>query len=209
MKRQVLTLLAETEETLRNRNLVGLADILHNCFDTFFFQTYRQAVLMEEDLYAELMQEPPSEPPRKEEPLTEREVQHAEVEQGYWARNLLAAVVRQAISDWLHYKNHHNAEKRRHADSAQIWLFEEDEHHLHWQLRRTSEKDLTSFIRICHALGYDPDEKRRFLSTLTRDKFNPSLRPSMDKDSGVHEALCEVHADVPYDNGFDSCFTEG
>lgn len=66
-------------------------------------------------------------------------------------RNLLVAVVRRAIEDWVLYRAKRDIASKRLAREAFQWIF----------VDHNQEHDFMSFGSICRVLGADPDYMRR------------------------------------------------
>jgi hypothetical protein len=126
--------------------------------------------------------EPQEEPRSAWEPASQREVSKCKA--------LLLEVLRRAAHDWILYRQHHKMGFRELAEDAYVWLFEEEEGHAYWRLRRTcmltnsegklvkAPKILTSFLDICEALDLDPETVRKRVRKMDVKTIMAAGRPA-------------------------------
>lgn len=98
-------------------------------------------------------------------------------------RALLLEIVRRASYDWVLYRTSSKLLKRSLAESAYHWLFVEEPSTLAWRQRAQSNKELTSFIAVCEAVGVDPERVRRRIRQLTERDIMGAGRPAERRKS--------------------------
>jgi len=91
---------------------------------------------------------------------------------------LLLEVIRRASHDWVLYRTSGVMPKRKLAEDAYIWLFQEEPGHGAWAERTANRKDFTSFLSICELLDLDPEAVRKRVRTLTIQQVLSVGRPA-------------------------------
>ncbi len=91
---------------------------------------------------------------------------------------LLLEIIRRAAYDWVLYRTHRVMNKRKLADDAFSWLFNEKKGHPAWTERLKNGKEITGFISICEALDLDPDMVRAHVKRLTVENVMSIGRPA-------------------------------
>ena len=131
------------------------------------------------------------------------------------ARALLLEIVRRAAYDWVLYRSSRRLDQKVLAEDAYTWLFQEDEHHPNWALRRQEGKDLTALVNICVELDLDVERVRAHIRNLTPNKVMSSGRPPENSRASDHSPSIKVHTSIPDDLGggdsfdFDSLLNTG
>ena len=131
------------------------------------------------------------------------------------ARALLLEIVRRAAYDWVLYRSSRRLDQKVLAEDAFTWLFQEDEEHPNWQLRRAEGKDLTALVNICVELDLDVERVRGHIRNLTPNKVMSSGRPPENSRASDHSPSIKIHANIPDDLGggdsfdFDSLLNTG
>jgi len=122
------------------------------------------------------------------------------VQDAVGARTLLVEVMKRAAYDWVLYRSSTRLPQKKLAEDAYIWLFLEQEGHIHWRQRQDSEKQVTSFLAICEVFDLDPDDMRRRFRTLTPSRVLSFGRPpSKTRDEG-HGTELRSFVDLPPEN---------
>lgn len=117
------------------------------------------------------------------------------------ARGLLVEIVRRAAYDWVLYRGSSRLDQKLLAQDAFTWLFEEDEDHPHWKVRREDDKLITGFVSICEAMDLDVDKVRRYIKTLTPNRVMSSGRPPENSRASDHVPHIAVHTKVSGEGG--------
>jgi hypothetical protein len=92
-------------------------------------------------------------------------------------RTLLTDIIRRAAHDWVLYRTSSRLDQKELAYDAYVWLFEEDEDHPNWALRKREGRELTSFLSICEIIDVDPDFARQQIKKLTARDVKTAGRP--------------------------------
>jgi hypothetical protein len=145
---------------------------------------------------------PPSDrsPPLPETPASDLSDSDQLVQDAVGARTLLVEVMKRAAYDWVLYRSSTRLPQKKLAEDAYIWLFLEQEGHLHWRQRQDSEKQVTSFLAICEVFDLDPEDMRRRFRTLTPSRVLSFGRPpSKTRDEG-HGTELRSFVDLPPEN---------
>lgn len=118
-------------------------------------------------------------------------------------KRLLLEILRRAAHDWILYRHHHKMGMRELAEDAYTWLFVEDEGHPNWKLRKGC-KILTSFIAICEAMDFDPDQVRQRIKKMDIKTVISAGRPAESRRAKPIESPsvdeCGLMLDVDVDN---------
>lgn len=93
-------------------------------------------------------------------------------------RALLLEVIRRAAYDWVLYRTSSKLQNKVLAESAFIWLFQEDRGTALWVLRERGGKTLTAFVVICEMLDLDPEKVRKRIRQLTERDIMGAGRPA-------------------------------
>lgn len=91
---------------------------------------------------------------------------------------LLLEVIRRASHDWVLYRTSGVMAKRKLAEDAYVWLFQEEPGHGAWAERAANRKDFTSFLSICELLDLDPEAVRKRVRSLTVQQVLSVGRPA-------------------------------
>lgn len=120
-------------------------------------------------------------------------------------KRLLLEILRRASHDWILYRQHRKMVLRELAEDAYTWLFEEEEGHPDWEERKSDVGDsLTSFLSICEALDFDPEDVRNRVRKMNIKTIISAGRPAESRrfhasgDSQLTE--CELVIDVNVDS---------
>lgn len=114
-------------------------------------------------------------------------------------RTLLTDVIRRAAHDWVLYRTSSRMDQRELAHDAYVWLFEEDESHPNWALRRKEGRELTSFLAICEIIDVDPDFAREQIRRLTVRDVKMAGRPAERRHRQSLDTTYYVEHEVLYD----------
>jgi len=93
-------------------------------------------------------------------------------------RALLLEIIRRAIHDWILYRNHAKLEMKERAESAYIWLFEEDKNHSWYHQREKNGSTITSFVVICELLDIEASFVRARARKTTIKQIMTAGRPA-------------------------------
>lgn len=141
---------------------------------------------------------PPPAPPPPEEP--KRHVPPDPIgdkmREAEGARALLLEIIRRAAFDWVLYRSSTRIDQKQLAEDARTWIFEEDEEHPHWKLRKADEKLITGFVSICDALDLDVERVRSYVRKLTPNRVMSSGRPPENSRASEHHQAVEIHTRV-------------
>lgn len=160
---------------------------------------------------------PPAPPPAPEPPqvveVSEWDPEpHDAVMDASRCRALLLEVVRRAAYDWVLYSNTRRQE-RQFAQSAHIWLFEEEPGHPVWEARQRVGEPLLSFLSICELLDLDPETVRDRIRGMTTQDIMTAGRPAerrrpRHQRDGVEDHSAPIELDLVSldDPGFDSSY---
>lgn len=184
MRRELLHTLARVLEILEALNLPTYVEYVELLMDTYYPVT-KTAFLLPPDLQAEL--DTPVEyvfQPRSQPQVEDKNT--VVNQQGRGAKGLLAAIVRRAIYDWVLYRESIDNRKRKRAEDAYHWLFEEP------------LDGITSFPYICAILDFDIHVCRNYIRKFTINQIQSVVKVSVDKKATVLDLELEIHADVPY-----------
>lgn len=106
-------------------------------------------------------------------------------------RRLYAQMLNLAISDWVQHQNSLKPEKRRWAQDAYHWLFEENKDSLEWAYRTQTKMLCTSFLAICELLYLDPEQTRAKIRKLTKEDLRRVAHSEHEHESE------EEHVPIP------------
>jgi len=111
-------------------------------------------------------------------------------------RALLLEVLKRAIHDWILYRNHVKLNMRARAASAYTWLFEEDENHPWFRMRKLEGHTIVSFLVICETCDLDPDYVRRRARQTTVKQIMTAGRPAERRRSNKEVTYDEHQVDT-------------
>lgn len=109
------------------------------------------------------------------------------------ARALLLEIVRRAAYDWVLYRSSSRLDQKILAEDAYTWLFEENEEHPHWKVRKEDEKLITGFVSICEAMDLGVEKVRSYIRQLTPNRVMSSGRPPENSRSSDHTPNIAIH----------------
>lgn len=102
---------------------------------------------------------------------------HEEMLSASRCRALLLEVIRRAAHDWVLYRSTRRPE-RAFAQSAYVWLFEEEPGHPDWELRQREGEPLMAFLTICECLDLEPEAVRYRVKRMTVRDIMAAGRPA-------------------------------
>jgi hypothetical protein len=108
-------------------------------------------------------------------------------------RALLLEVVKRAIHDWVLYRGHTALDMRELAESAYIWLFEEEPGHAWYKMREREGHTIVSFVVICEICDLDPSYVRERARNTTVKQIMTAGRPA-ERRCPKREVSYEEHA---------------
>ncbi len=133
-------------------------------------------------------------PPEEAPPSSWDPPVHMEMMEASRCRALLLEIIRRAAHDWVLYRTHTRAELRECAEDAFTWLFEEDQDHPSWRLRKKDGYTITAFLTICDVLDLDPSFVRREIRKMTPKQIMTAGRPPERRSRPTEEPHYREHA---------------